>query len=434
MKLRTIGGLFVCSLSASLFALLCCLSFAAGAAAAHAAPVQPPTPDLSYLDADLWEPPAADEKVIYGADDRRDVFEVSDQNLLRASKAVCLITFQQEINDIGGGQMALTLFDYTLGGLPPCSGEAFANQPTAGFCTGFLVADNLIATAGHCTDVTPLSNMRFVFGYVMQDASTPVAVFNADQVYRGVEIVSVDPGFTADPFAVRDHALIRLDRDVTAPGAEPLAIRRAGGVQQGERVGVIGHPSGLPLKIAFGNNTRVTDAGSETIFFANTDTYGGNSGSPVFNASTMTVEGILVNGFPDFTFNASCFESNRISDNTQISEGITKASVFEALVPLGGGSGNAPECIVEGVSDADGDGFHDDIEMEIGTDPCMPESFPISSRTGDVTVDLQVDSVDVQLVINGALGIETPYPTDMTGDGRTRADDVQLVINQALGI
>jgi len=53
---------------------------------------------------------------------------------------------------------------------------------------------------------------------------------------------------------------------------------------------------------------------------------------------------------------------------------------------------------------------------------------------GDIDGNGVVNAVDVQLVINGALGIPVPYNTDITGSGTTNAVDVQLVINAALGI
>jgi hypothetical protein len=53
----------------------------------------------------------------------------------------------------------------------------------------------------------------------------------------------------------------------------------------------------------------------------------------------------------------------------------------------------------------------------------------------DVNRDGAVNAVDVQLVINGALGLETPVDTtDVNGDNATNAIDVQLVINGALGL
>jgi hypothetical protein len=53
---------------------------------------------------------------------------------------------------------------------------------------------------------------------------------------------------------------------------------------------------------------------------------------------------------------------------------------------------------------------------------------------GDINADGDTDAVDVQLVINGALGVPVAYNTDVNGDGDTDAVDVQLTINAALGL
>lgn len=53
---------------------------------------------------------------------------------------------------------------------------------------------------------------------------------------------------------------------------------------------------------------------------------------------------------------------------------------------------------------------------------------------GDLTGDGQVTAVDVQLVINEALGIATGFNADLNCDGVITAVDVQLVINAALGL
>jgi len=52
----------------------------------------------------------------------------------------------------------------------------------------------------------------------------------------------------------------------------------------------------------------------------------------------------------------------------------------------------------------------------------------------DIDANGAVNAVDVQLVINGALSLETDFDTDVNRDGVTNAVDVQLVINAALGI
>jgi hypothetical protein len=53
----------------------------------------------------------------------------------------------------------------------------------------------------------------------------------------------------------------------------------------------------------------------------------------------------------------------------------------------------------------------------------------------DIDGNNSVDAVDVQLVINAALGIDiSPFEGDVSGDGSTNAVDVQLVINAVLGV
>ncbi|MBI4558377.1 MAG: hypothetical protein HY706_12420 [Candidatus Hydrogenedentes bacterium] len=58
-----------------------------------------------------------------------------------------------------------------------------------------------------------------------------------------------------------------------------------------------------------------------------------------------------------------------------------------------------------------------------------------SAATGDIDGDSEVNAVDVQLVINAALGINIgPLNADIDSSGNVDAVDVQLVINAALGI
>ncbi|MBI5094929.1 MAG: carboxypeptidase regulatory-like domain-containing protein [Candidatus Hydrogenedentes bacterium] len=53
---------------------------------------------------------------------------------------------------------------------------------------------------------------------------------------------------------------------------------------------------------------------------------------------------------------------------------------------------------------------------------------------GDINGDQTVNAVDVQLVINQALAIQTGYDCDINKDAAVNAVDVQMVINAALGV
>jgi chemotaxis protein histidine kinase CheA len=85
------------------------------------------------------------------------------------------------------------------------------------------------------------------------------------------------------------------------------------------------------------------------------------------------------------------------------------------------------------ITDTDGDGFWDGLEADRGTDPSSGDSTPHSGLAGDVNADGRVDAVDIQNVINAALGQETEAPADVDKVGDVNALDVQKVINAATG-
>jgi len=95
----------------------------------------------------------------------------------------------------------------------------------------------------------------------------------------------------------------------------------------------IGYPSGLPIKITL--NGKVIDNSNQYYFLADLDTYCGNSGSPVFNMETDSVEGILVHGHRDFflkltTCNASYICTSNKKDCT--GEKVNSISVIRKYV------------------------------------------------------------------------------------------------------
>ncbi|MBN1444447.1 MAG: trypsin-like peptidase domain-containing protein [Planctomycetes bacterium] len=265
-------------------------------------------------------------KVIYGADDRRDVYQVTDPDLLAAWDSTVALVSRSDLSSGPGGSYTLPSrtfgVDYDL-----CPAEPYFDQPDPAWCSGFLVAPDLVATAGHCVEVgQDCADVAFVFGFRMLDAATPVLTFEASQVYfcRGIVGGMVDD-------AGADWAVIRLDREV--PDHEPLPIRRQGKIEDGAPLVIIGHPSGLPAKIAGGANVR--DNGAATYFTANLDAYGGNSGSAVFNADTLQVEGILVRGEEDFELQMAgdCWESVRCPDDGCGGEDVTRITMLDQFIP-----------------------------------------------------------------------------------------------------
>ena len=262
-------------------------------------------------------------KVIYGEDDRKDIYEIEDERLLHLAEgtAVLMDSFNlQKEGDQYNIKAASFKSTFNL-----CEEERFADQDTAGFCSGFLVGPKTLVTAGHCIRrENDCKSTNFVFGYAIneKDAKSPQSV-HADQVYSCSKLVK---SFVESRGA--DYAVIELDREVV--GRTPLSFRTEGQISTDDALVVIGHPSGIPTKVAGGANVRSQDNG---FFVANLDTYGGNSGSAVFNSKTGVVEGILVRGERDFVYKGNCRVSNVCADNECRGEDVTRITEAAPYIP-----------------------------------------------------------------------------------------------------
>lgn len=206
-----------------------------------------------------------------------------------------------------------------------CKDERFANQKVLPVCTGFLIAPDILMTAGHCVRTqSACDNYVWVFNYT--DKTTNIAKKN---VYSCKQVIGQNYG--ASIFNVKDYAIIKLDRKSER---EPLEVRTKGSVDRGDDVAVIGHPSGLPLKIA--DNAKVMKNYPFT-FKTNLDTFAGNSGSPVINVREGVVEGILVQGADDYVIDraSSCRRvAHRANSRSESTERVFKITRIKELGDL----------------------------------------------------------------------------------------------------
>ena len=275
------------------------------------------------------------EKSIYGEDNRLEYFSASqDMKTLSDSVVSFWKASSVKITD-GSARLKTENFGDRM---DLCPGEKFREQPIGAFCSGSLVGEDMIMTAGHCIkNETDCKNARLVFGYAVQtEGSEAVTTLPASEVYGCAKIVKRFLGGEAGSDSASeqglgaDYALIQLDRKVT--GHKPLPVNRGAGLKNGDGIVVIGHPVGLPLKIAGGASVR--DFSTEGYFTTDLDTFGGNSGSPVFNARTKKIEGILVRGDEDFVQSPSgCTTAATYAQNGGRGEDVTKISVLSAFIP-----------------------------------------------------------------------------------------------------
>ncbi len=267
----------------------------------------------------------ADTKVIYGDDDRVDVYSSTNSMYVElAESTAAQIPESSVVFQMSDGSYSIE--GDTLESRGICAVERFSQQMTAARCSGFLVGEDLLVTAGHCMkSARDCSDNKWVFDYKQSGYSKGITV-PGTSVYSCAEIISQE----LNSFTKNDYALVRLDRKVF--DREPLTFRTRGKIRSRTRLVVIGHPTGLPTKIADGANVRSNS--NKYYFSANLDTYGGNSGSAVFSSANGTVEGILVRGETDYVYdsNLGCRVSNRCANSECRGEDVTRITAVKDLI------------------------------------------------------------------------------------------------------
>jgi len=284
-----------------------------------------PTADINKMIDDFKQAKiAVNDKVVYGNDDRVEVSEATDSRYATWSRGVAAQISHSKLYATGAhsyGFISGTLAD----DMGVCTDERFADQRVPARCTGFLVAPDILVTAGHCVkSLNDCSQYAWVFGF-----NKGVNQFADSDIYSCSGIIAQHLTDT-DPL---DYAVIRLDRQVM--NRTPLHFRTQGEVPVDSTVIVIGHPTGLPMKIGAYGKVRTN---SDPIYFVtNLDTFGGNSGSPVIDPTSGTVEGILVRGSNDYITDsvARCDRVAKCSETGCEGEDVTRITKVLGLPDQG---------------------------------------------------------------------------------------------------
>lgn len=269
----------------------------------------------------LWAPLSFADlpPIIYGDDNRVDTFE-STPLYQRLAKSTAAMVPKERMKVRGN---TVELHGKSLGQqFRLCEKERFYHQPFIANCSGFLVAPDIIASAGHCfEDRSDCTQNSWVFNYKVDDEKQRQVSVSTSDVYKCTEILEQSLSGTTD------FALIRLDRPVV--GVTPVKIATTQ-VSVGTKVVMIGHPSGLPQKVT---DQAVVKSVTATEFKATLDAFQINSGSAVFNADNGELLGILVRGLVDYRTNKEyqCTEVNTTSEDN-VGEDIASYTQFSELL------------------------------------------------------------------------------------------------------
>jgi V8-like Glu-specific endopeptidase len=241
-----------------------------------------------------------DQPLIFGTDDRLEYGQASFAFQSWAD-STAMAVFQGMVN-CTNNTCSLTSRSWTTDsatGEALCSNVRYYGQSTldfglsnnfGGYCTVFLVAPNMVVSAGHCFDgsvVTPgINNTKFVFGYKADASggSIPTSVPQSE-VYSASTTIPVQFGPPGE-----DWALVTLDRQVS--NHPPLYVRHSAAVATNTPLAIIGHPNGLPMKIS--PTGQAADTSGTVQFGHNVESFAVNSGSPVFDRISGLIEGIHI--------------------------------------------------------------------------------------------------------------------------------------------
>lgn len=286
--------------------------------------------------------------VVYGADDRTEWFAFPDEAVqdLALSAGAMIPWSEITVTDDGGVDLDGAPVLGVSHGL--CADQRFWTQPTAASCSGTLIDDDLLLTAGHCVNnLSACADDAWVFDY-RYEADGALAPLDADSVYRCVDIVVHGYFHTA---AQVDVAVVQLDRPVI--GRAPVPVAAAGPTTTGTPLILLGFPNGIPLKIDDGGVVANPRAQAGDYFISSVDAFHGHSGGGVLDP-TLALVGVLTDGEADYEDAGSCQIVNALDPDDA---GESVAYAHHAVTALCARGFPSARLCGEGVEASCGDGF-----------------------------------------------------------------------------
>jgi len=265
------------------------------------------------------------QSVVYGADNRVEPWAYPDPAWRAIAERSVVALIQPSRLDRTDPEHIVVSGEVLGPSLGLCAGVPFFDQLRGARCSGTVIGDDLVLTAGHCVDRYRCDSRLYVFDWRYEAEGQLAAIAEAD-IYRCAEVLAWQ--LTDDDL---DYAIVRLDRPVNRDRT-PASVRpNDDALARDTPLTLIGFPNGLPVKIADGGHVNAPGGRDHHTFQAALDAFSGNSGSGVFGADGSVV-GVLVRGESDYVARADCDGLNIVSENLVDAEDVVYVGrAMEAL-------------------------------------------------------------------------------------------------------
>jgi V8-like Glu-specific endopeptidase len=234
-------------------------------------------------------------------------------------QSVLIVVDKKHLQEIDGDDNNFILMSQPLknrklkkSGKCICSTEAYADQPSANFYgTAFFITEKIIATAAHVVifpdePTIKFEDLRFIRGL---EISSPLV---DDQLKIPKKSIFKPKGGLNDISywlnSEIDWAILEVEDAFSShkalPGTPIIGYRNYTKDEAPVELYSAGHGLGLPKKFVFDGIVRKNHP--KSYFSCTLDLFSGNSGSPVFDALTHEVIGIMARGERDFQSKGNC--------------------------------------------------------------------------------------------------------------------------------